>query len=189
MHDIEPFYAWEDLYIAAYDERSPFFGRQYHETLCTHSIYNYYIHPKWDEIGSATLYTKVLFADYEERFCVIELIGEWNDYLYNDVMYLKRNLVEPLLKEGITRFILIGENVLNFHADDDSYYQEWFEDLDDGWIALINFRDHIIDELRHSRLGYYLNYEGLLRSVNWRTLTPRNLLAVIEHLMMHKLNE
>lgn len=189
MHDIEPFYAWEDLYNSALDERSPFFGRHYDDTMCTHVIYNYYIHPRWDEIGSTTLYTKVLYADYNDNFCIIELLGEWNDCLYNDIMYLKRNLIEPLLREGITRFILIGENVLNFYSDDDSYYQEWFEDLEDGWIALINFRDHVLDEFKNGHLQYYLNFGGLMKNINWRPLTPKTLLAVLEHLIVHKLEE
>jgi len=186
MHDIEPFYAWEELYNASQDERSPFFGREYNDVVCTNVIYNYYIHPHWDEFGSATLYTKVLFADYSERFCIIELLGEWNDCLYNDIMYLKRNLIEPIMREGINQFILIGENVLNFHGDDDSYYQEWYEDLDDGWIALLNFREHVTDEFNHQRLYYYLNFGGLFDHINWRTLTPRNLYFVVDQLILKK---
>lgn len=189
MHDIEPFYAWEDIYNSSLDIRSPFYGKQYSEMLCTNVIYNYYIHPRWDEIGSATLYTKVLFADYEEQFCIIELLGEWNDCLYNDIMYLKRNLIEPLLRENINKFILIGENVLNFHSDDDSYYQEWFEDLEGGWIALINFRDHVLDEFHHGHLDYYLNFDGMLKQVNWRTLTPKNLYLIMDLVVNKKLNE
>ena len=79
-------------------------------------------------MGSTTLFVKILFADYEERFAILEFIGEWNDTLFNDVMTLKRNVIEPLLSEGIERFILIGENVLNFHASDDCYYEEWFDE-------------------------------------------------------------
>jgi hypothetical protein len=187
MQDLEPFYAWEDLYNASLDERSPFYGREYSDIICTNAIYNYYIHPRWDEIGSATLYTKVLFVDYQENFCVIELLGEWNDCLYNDIMFLKRNLIEPILKEGINKFILVGENVLNFHADDDSYYQEWFEDVEMGWIALINFRNHVLDEFKYGHLNYYLYFGGLLDSINWRTLSPRNLFYVVDQLITKKL--
>ena len=51
-----------------------------------------------------------------------------------------------LMSEGIERFILIGENVLNFHASDDCYYEEWFDEVTDadGWIALLNFRQHVV---------------------------------------------
>ena len=76
MQDIEPFYRWRDRYIAARDERSPFFGRTYSEFEYSQTIYNYYIHPQWDNFGSPTLYAKVLFADYVEHYAIIELIEE-----------------------------------------------------------------------------------------------------------------
>jgi len=113
MHDIEPHYNWLDLYQASEDERSPFYGREYSEFECTGKVYNYLLHPQWDYIGSETLYVKLLFADYEKGFCIIEFIGEWNDCLYNDIMFLYRNVIEILLENGITKYILIGENVLN----------------------------------------------------------------------------
>jgi hypothetical protein len=115
MHEIEPYYYWRHLYIASDDERSPFYKRQYSEFEFTNAIYNFLIHPQWDEMGSATLYLKVLYADYNRGFSIIELLGEWNDCLYNDIMYLKRNIIEPMIKEGINKFILIGENILNTH--------------------------------------------------------------------------
>ncbi len=188
MHDIEPFYSWEDLYNSADDERSPFYGRDYSEMICTNVIYNYYIHPRWDEIGSATLYTKVLYVDYDEGFAIIELLGEWNDCLYNDIMYLKRNLVEPMIREGIIKYIIIGENVLNFHADDDSYYQEWYEEIESGWITLVNFRDHVLDEFIQGHLNYYLNFGGILKNINWRTLSPKNLYLVIDNLITKRIS-
>ena len=63
-------------------------------------------------------------------------------------MLLKREIIELMVDEGINKFILIGENVLNFHASDDSYYEEWFQDVEDGWIAGINFNEHVIKEFR-----------------------------------------
>jgi hypothetical protein len=111
MHAIEPYYNWRQLYIACEDERSPLYGRKYSEFEFTHAIYNYLIHPQWDEIGSATLFVKVLFVDYEKQFCIIELFGEWNDTLYNDISFLKRQLIDRMTEEGINRFLLIGENV------------------------------------------------------------------------------
>jgi hypothetical protein len=104
MHDIEPHFRWRELYTAEADPRSPFFGRTYSEFEFTHRLYNYYLHPQWDSFGSATLYAKILFADYEEGYVLIELIGEWNDTLHNDIMLLKRNLIDPLMVEGIYKF-------------------------------------------------------------------------------------
>jgi hypothetical protein len=158
MHDIEPFYSWRDLYIASEDNKSPFFGRQYSEFEFTHAVYNYLIHPQWDEIGSATLYLKILFVNYETGFAIIELMGEWNDTLYNDIMYLKREIVDAMIGQGVNKFILIGENIFNFHPLEDDYYQEWFDDIEDGWIVGLNFRDHVIQEFKHARLDYYISF-------------------------------
>lgn len=188
MQNIEPFYSWRHLYDSSEDSRSPFFGRVYSETQCINSVYNYFIHPQWDEMGSATLYIKILFVDYKTGFCVLELLGEWNDLLYNDIMFLKRNIGEALMDEGINKFILIGENVLNFHADDDSYYQEWFDELNDGWIAMINFREHILAEIQRGRLDYYLATGGKLNEINWRTLNPNQLFTLVNNLITKRLN-
>ncbi|MCB0640588.1 MAG: hypothetical protein KDC44_03075, partial [Phaeodactylibacter sp.] len=76
MHDIEPFYHWRSDYVAAEDDRSPFYGRVYDEFRFTQKIYNYYIHPQWDAFGSPTLYMKLLKVDYDEGYAIMELIGE-----------------------------------------------------------------------------------------------------------------
>lgn len=129
MHDIEPYYNWRHLYTAEEDSKSPFFGKTYSEFEFTQTVYNFYIHPQWDYVGSQTLYLKVLFADYEIGFAIIELIGEWNDAIENDIMTLKRELIDKMLFQGISKFIMIGENVLNFHSSDECYYEEWYEDV------------------------------------------------------------
>ena len=54
-----------------------FYGRQYDEFKFTNKIYNYFIHPQWDDFGSATLYAKILYVEYDEGYAVIELMGEW----------------------------------------------------------------------------------------------------------------
>ncbi|MFB0947750.1 MAG: hypothetical protein QMB24_16630, partial [Spirosomataceae bacterium] len=104
-------------YIAAEDKQSPFYGRSYGNTY-VNDIYGYYIDPEWDEIDSETLYCKLLYADYETATCVIELFGEWNDTLHNDSMHFKRKVVDKLTRSGIKRFILVGENLLQFHGGD-----------------------------------------------------------------------
>ena len=122
MHDIEPHYRWRDQYIASEDERSPFFGRQHSEFQYSQKIYNYFIHPQWDHIGSPTLYTKMLYADYNEEYVILELLGEWNDCIHNDIMFLKREIIDHIMKHKISKYILLCDNVLNFHSDDDCYY-------------------------------------------------------------------
>ncbi len=187
MHTIEPFYTWRNYYIASEDERSPFYGRDYSEFEFTHAIYNHLIHPQWDEIGSPTLFIKILFADYEEGFCVIEMIGEWNDCLHNDIMYLKRNIIEPLIENGIRKFILIGENVLNFHSSDDCYYEEWFDEIEDGWIVALNFRDFVIREFEGANIDYYIAFGRHFNDLNWRKFSPAQLCKNVEMHMMKRL--
>lgn len=187
MHDIEPFYRWRDDYIAAEDDRSPFYQTEYNEFEFDKQIYNYLIHPQWDFFGSNTLYLKILFVDYDRSYTIIELIGEWNDAIDNDIMTLKREIIESIINEGINKFILIGENVLNFHSSDDCYYEEWFQEVEDGWIAGVNFREHVIDEFRQNNIDYYINFGGDLDDLNWRQLKPIQLFKRVEEQLMRRL--
>ncbi|MDF1694250.1 MAG: hypothetical protein P1U56_00365 [Saprospiraceae bacterium] len=174
MHDIEPYYKWREYYIASEDSDSPFHGKAYDEFTFTNKIYNYFIHPQWDDFGSQTLYMKILFVDYAEGFAMIEMIGEWNDCINNDIMFLKREIVDHLLRKGIDKFIIFCDNILNFHGDDDSYYEEWYEDINEtgGWISFINLQDHVLQEMENFRLQYYINLGPNLSNIHWRYKTP-----------------
>jgi hypothetical protein len=180
MHELEPFYNWRQYYEPDEDELSPFYEEK-PRTYSGNIIYNYLVNPEWEDFGSSTLYLKILFADYQRQFVVLELIGEWNDCLHNDVMYLKRAVIEPLEREGIRHFILIGENVLNFHASDDCYYEEWYEEMVDcgGWIAAINFRDHVKAEMETVGIPRYFLMNGEL--INWRSFTPLQLFELVDN--------
>ena len=37
---------------------------------------------------------KVIYADYELGYAIIEMIGEWNDAIENDIMTLKRDVID-----------------------------------------------------------------------------------------------
>lgn len=183
MHFIEPFYNWRGYYIASEDESSPFYEREYSEFEFDKRIYNYLIHPQWDHFGSTTLFLKVLYSDYDSGYSIIEFIGEWNDAIENDIMVLKRDVIEPMLNNGIQKFILIGENVLNFHSSDDCYYEEWFEEVEDGWIATINFHEHVVKEFIAANIDQYFVFGGELEEIEWRTYLPTNLFAKVESLV------
>ncbi|MGK7397875.1 MAG: hypothetical protein ACNS62_25105 [Candidatus Cyclobacteriaceae bacterium M3_2C_046] len=188
MHDIEPYYNWEKFYVVSQDPNSPYYGKQYDFNQYTDAIYGYYIDPAWDYIGSETLYIKILFVDYQRKFMVIEFIGEWNDALHNDIMHLKRNIIDHFCKYDINKFILIGENVLNFHGSDDCYYEEWFEDVEDGWVAALNFRDFVLDEMKKYNIDYYINFGGSLQLDKWRTLTPVKLYELVDRLITRRIS-
>jgi hypothetical protein len=187
MHDIEPYYNWRHLYTAEEDERSPFFGREHSEFEFSQTVYNYYIHPQWDEFGSRTLYLKILFVDYDLDFTIIELIGEWNDAIENDIMTLKRDVVDKMISEGIRKFILVGENVLNFHSSDSCYYEEWIDDIadDGGWVVLLDMPDQSQYDFRKAHLD---NYVELINFPGWRTVLPQHLFAAIDNKMLHRIN-
>ena len=50
MHYIEPFYNWRGYYIASDDPISPFFNCDYSELQYSNKIYNFLIHPQWDNM-------------------------------------------------------------------------------------------------------------------------------------------
>ncbi|MBW7866951.1 MAG: hypothetical protein H3C31_01355 [Brumimicrobium sp.] len=187
MHAIEPYYNWRDYYISSEDDRSPFYEREYSEFEFSEQIYNFLIHPQWDNFGSPTLFMKILYTDYEEGYTIIELIGEWNDAINNDIMFLKREIVEHMLGEGINKFILIGENVLNFHYSDDCYYEEWFDEVDDGYIALVNFHPHVVKEFGYINIDQYFVMGGDLEEVSWRTYTPEQFFEIIDGYVMKRI--
>ena len=183
MHEIEPYYNWQHLYNAEEDEYSPFYGREHSEFEFSNTVYNYYIHPQWDEFGSKTLYMKVLYADYELNFAIIELLGEWNDAVENDIMYLKRYVIDKMTTKNIYKFILITENVLNFHSSDADYYEEWYEDIKDegGWIVSVNMPEYTRYDFEHSHIDRYIQ---LLDNTQWRTFQPQHFFQAVDNTML-----
>ncbi len=183
MHDIEPYYNWRHLYTAEEDEQSPFYGKEYSEFEFSNTVYNYYIHPQWDEFGSRTLYLKVLFADYDFNFAIIEMIGEWNDAVENDIMQLKRSLIDHMIARGIYKFILITENVLNFHSSEPDYYEEWYDDIKDegGWIVSVNMPDQTQYEFHQSHIDRFIR---AIEQPHWRTFQPQHFFQLVDNRML-----
>ncbi len=184
MHDIEPYYRWRDDYIASEDEASPLYGYINNEERYTHQIYNHYIHPQWDYFGSETLYLKILFADYDLQFCIIEFIGEWNDAITNDIMHLKRNILDSLISAGIKYFIFATENVLNFHGSDDCYYEELYEDIEGGWVSMLNTQIHVSKEMEQYGIQQFVNLGEPFDDVEWRNKKPKIIFQMIEAYLM-----
>lgn len=165
---------------------SPFYGRSYNEFEYSQTIYNYFIHPQWDDFGSKTLYMKILFADYDQHYAIIELLGEWNDAIENDIMTIRRDVTDQLFSKGIFKFVLVAENVLNFHSSDDSYYEEWKEQLEDqhGWVVQVNLPEQSKHDFIRARLT---NYVELLELPQWRTIKPDAIFQLIDQEMMKRL--
>lgn len=186
MHTIEPFYNWQHIYLAEEDKLSPFFGIEHSEFQFTETVYNYYIHPQWDNFGSSTLYLKIIYVDYELHFCVIELIGEWNDAIENDIMTLKREVIDRLQDYKIFKFVIIAENVLNFHSGDKDYYEEWYEEVNDelGWIVCLNMPESTQQDFKKRKLHQLIE---LMELQEWRTYKPHHLFKKIDETFSKRL--
>ncbi len=186
MQNIEPYFNWRHIYNAEEDRKSPFFGVVHSEFEYSTTVYNYYIHPQWENFGSRTLYLKIIYVDYELHVAIIELIGEWNDAIENDIMELKREVVDKLFAQRITKFILIAENVLNFHSGDKDYYEEWFEEVTDenGWIVALNMPNASQQDFKKRKLHYLIE---LMELLDWRTFKPHHLFKKIDDTITKRL--
>jgi hypothetical protein len=61
---------------------------------------------------------------------------------------------------------------LNFHSSDDSYYEEWYEQVKDdgGWVVVLNMPAQSQYDFKRSRLT---NYVALIDLPQWRTMKPK----------------
>jgi MFS superfamily sulfate permease-like transporter len=101
-------------------------------------------------------------------------------------MTLRRDVTDLLQKQGINKFILIAENVLNFHSSDDSYYEEWQESVADegGWVVIVDMPIQSQYDFKKARLT---NYVALLDLPQWRTLKPELVFSQIDDWMIRQL--
>jgi hypothetical protein len=92
-----------------------------------------------------------------------------------------------MIDRKITKFILIGENVLNFHSSDDCYYEEWYDDIEDkgGWIIMLNLPSQSGSEFLKAGIQYYINFFNF---PSWRTHSPLDLFIKMDNLVLKKLN-
>ena len=113
-------------------------------------------------------------------------MGEWNDAIENDIMELKREVLEKVMREGIYKFILIGENVLNYHSDGKDYYEELYEDVtdDNGWVVCLNMPAQTQYDFKQAKLNRYVE---LIELDNWRTYRPYHLFKKIDNELMARL--
>ena len=124
-------------------------------------------------------------------FCVglahlgADYIGPWITEILENMA--NKTAARLMVSFGIDKFILIGENVLNFHASDECYYEEWFDDVDDGWIAMVNFHDHVIKEFSNANLDHYFVMGGQLEELEWRTFRPLQFCQKVESLVSKRI--
>ena len=82
---------------------------------------------------------------------------------------------------------MIAENVLNFHSSDDSYYEEWKEQLrdDHGWVVLLNMPEQSKYDFKKARLT---NYVEMMELPQWRTMKPEIIYQLIDNIMNRRLD-
>jgi hypothetical protein len=180
VHEQEPFHGWYRFYDPESDELSPFYGVEHSEFYYDRQVYEYLAHPLWEDFGSDGLLTKVLFANYDSGFAVLEMFGVWNDLIQNDFKLLHENCLSTMMEAGIQRFAFIMENVLNIYLESDDYYEAVSDELDAGWIALVRLRPHVTEELLTLGLDRYCYWSPTLAEIQWRKLTPVQLCSLIE---------
>ncbi len=188
LHYIEPFYGWLNLYSHEHDECSPFHQVEHNQFYFDRSINRIPAHPLWDDIGSESLLIKILYADYQAGYAVIELFGEWNDLFDNDFKLLVENCLTYLMDHGIKRFVLICENVFHIYPDGDDYYQALQEELEEGWICILRARKEVWQEMLDYQIGSYFYQSPVLDELEWRKLKPFQLFYFVESRMRQLLN-
>ena len=179
MHDIEPFYGWLHLYNHEQDECSPFHNVEHNQFFYDRKVYTYPAHPLWDTIRSESLLVKILYANYDGGWAIIELFGEWNDLFENDFKLLAENCLTYLLDQGINKFILVCENVFNIYLNEDDYYEAMSDELEDGWMCLLRARENVLEEMREYNIAQYFYWSPALDDLNWRKYKPGKLFEVI----------
>ncbi len=179
FREIEPFYGWLSLYSHEKDPHSPFHQIQHNLFYFDRYIHNIPCHPLWDDIGSESLLIKILYADYQEGFAIIELFGEWNDLFENDYKLLAENCLTFLIDKGIQRFILVGENVFHIYLETDDYYQALQEELEAGWICIVRPREEVRMEMESYGILDYFYWSPIVDELPWRKLRPIQFYRII----------
>ena len=59
--------------------------------------------------------------------------------------------------------------------------------MEDGWIAFLNFRDHVLKEFQQANIDYYIVSGGNLNNIAWRTATPQLLFEQIESVVQKRI--
>ena len=76
---------------------------------------------------------------------------------------------------------------MNFHYSDDCYYEEWLDDVEDGWVVAVNFHEHVINEFQRINIDNYFVMGGELQDIEWRNYSPFQLFKKINGLVIRRL--
>ena len=179
FQEIEPFYGWLTYYSHEEDELSPYYGEEHNLFAFDRYIHTFCAHPLWDTIDSESLLIKILYANYDEGYAVIELLGEWNDLFLNDFKLLYERCLSFMVDNGVNKFIFIAENVFNVYLGPDDYYDAFQEEIEDGWMCLLRGRPHVYAEFVQYNISRYFYWSVELDDLLWRKLKPWQVYEVV----------
>jgi hypothetical protein len=76
---------------------------------------------------------------------------------------------------------------LNFHSSDDSYYEDWKEQLEDdnGWVAILNMPQQSQYDFKKYRITNYINFYEMYE---WRTYKPELIFQQIDNYILRQLS-
>jgi len=97
-------------------------------------------------------------------------------------------VLDKFMEEGIFKFILVAENVLNFHSDGKEYYEELSEDVTEknGWVVCLNMPEQTQYDFNRAHLERFVE---LMELDNWRTYKPYHLFKKIDNELSLRLKE
>jgi hypothetical protein len=90
--------------------------------------------------------------------------------------------LERFADESVDKFILIAENVLNFHSDGADYYEELSQELQEsgGWAVCLNMPMQSENEFKQAGHHHFIE---LFNIPEWRSYRPFHLLRKVESLL------
>ena len=88
--------------------------------------------------------------------------------------------------EFVWKMILMGNSPYKPGDNHPPSIEEWYEDIreEGGWIAFINFRDHVLKEMKQVHLQNFVLCGEQFSDVNWRSVKPFHFHHLVESRML-----
>jgi hypothetical protein len=114
------------------------------------------------------------------------MIGEWNDAIENDIMALKRDIIDVMMSNGINKFILIAEMCSIFTVATKTITRNGYEENEEsgGWVVVLNMSEAAQYDFQRRQLNRFIE---LINLPDWRIYKPYHLFKKIESTLNNRL--